>query len=107
MRDRTGERLTDALLRKRLSEQWPWVDQIYKRGSGYVHFSDAHILLTFRSADGEASNAFSISEENELVPEHAYAAAADSFLGGTAIFLQYVNAWIREKQRIVTDVRTR
>ena len=104
LRDRDGEKLTDAHLCKKLSVQWPWVQRIYDQGSPYVHFSGMHMLVTFKEPDGAACDTFSISEDNELVPDDAYRDATNAFAGATFVFLQYVKAWIREKQRIQDDI---
>lgn len=103
MKDRWGEKMTDLRLRTQVSRQWPWINDIYEQGSGYIHFSDKHILMTFKSVEGEPAREFRICEDNEQVPDRAYRLATDAFAGGTFAFLRYVEAWIREKQRIVAD----
>jgi hypothetical protein len=44
LKDRDGERMTDAYLVKKLNERYRGMDQCYADGSGYVHFSDAHLF---------------------------------------------------------------
>jgi hypothetical protein len=104
MRDRAGEKLSDAYLCKCLSQQWPWIAKVYEHASGYVHLSDQHILTTFKRPDGKPVDHFRISEDNGGIPENAYHRAAQAFGRATAVFLDYVAAWIREKRRIVADL---
>jgi hypothetical protein len=51
LKDREGERMTDAYLVSKLNEQYPGVDQCYEDGCGYVHFSDAHLYHVCSTTD--------------------------------------------------------
>jgi hypothetical protein len=51
LKDRDGERMTDAYLVKKLNEQYPGVDQCYEDGCGYVHFSEAHLYHVCSTTD--------------------------------------------------------
>ena len=44
-------KLTDHRLRQLAAENFPWLDQVYERASGWVHFSSVHIGVTLRIDD--------------------------------------------------------
>ncbi|HHQ6546538.1 TPA: hypothetical protein ACSTJE_001496 [Serratia fonticola] len=48
MRADDKQKMTDSYLAKRVSEQNPWVLNVYKKTSGYIHFSEEHIKEAFR-----------------------------------------------------------
>lgn len=41
MKDNEGEKMNDFRLRRRLSEYYPEINEIYGKASGYIHLSDA------------------------------------------------------------------
>lgn len=47
-----GEHMTDNYLARRVSEINPWVIDVYKKTSGYIHFSEEHIKEAFRPQGG-------------------------------------------------------
>jgi hypothetical protein len=51
LKDRDGERMTDAYLVRKLNEQYPGMNQCYEDGCGYVHFSDAHLYHVCSTTD--------------------------------------------------------
>ncbi|HDL7101643.1 hypothetical protein [Yersinia enterocolitica] len=53
MRSDDKQKMSDNYLAKRVSEINPWVIDVYKKTSGYVHFSEEHIKEAFRHKDGQ------------------------------------------------------
>jgi hypothetical protein len=51
IKDRTGQKLTDAYLVKRFAAKAPWLPEVYARTSGYVHLSGEHIHSSVKELD--------------------------------------------------------
>lgn len=52
MRADDNQKMSDNYLAKRVSEINPWVINVYRTTSGYVHFSETHIKGAFKRKDG-------------------------------------------------------
>jgi len=50
-KNKNGERLTDAFLRAKLNETYPWVDTVYQSTSDLVHLSPRHFFTSLASFD--------------------------------------------------------
>ncbi|SFI85107.1 hypothetical protein [Methylobacterium brachiatum] len=48
-----GNQMHDRYLLERVSSRNPWMKDVYKLTSGYIHFSDRHIKEVFRDSDQE------------------------------------------------------
>lgn len=46
-----GNPLTDAYLRKALAERYPWIDELYRKGSGFIHMSVSHLTAAITAID--------------------------------------------------------
>ncbi len=42
--DKGGKFMTDGYLAGKLNEKYPWVLNVYKKTSGYIHLSETHIF---------------------------------------------------------------
>lgn len=74
------ERLTDAFLRQKLSERYPWIDKIYTDTSDFVHLSFRHLWAAVSYADEETRTAhISISGTDPKREESAYHEICDAF----------------------------
>lgn len=49
LKDDTGKLMTDHQLQVRLSAKFPWISEIYKRASGFIHLSDSHLWTAIAS----------------------------------------------------------
>lgn len=47
--------LKDWYLREKASESYPWINEVYKQTSGYIHFSSKHIYSPIVNVDVESS----------------------------------------------------
>ena len=59
-----GEQMKDRYLRKKIISEYPWVDSVYKKTSGYVHLSQLHLHGVFSKGDGEISLHLGPYEQN-------------------------------------------
>lgn len=68
-RDRNGHRMTDSHLVDHLSPRFPWVREVYKETSGFIHFSDKHMFGPVTGVGDEAGTVeFLVSEVDAHVP---------------------------------------
>ena len=58
--DGEGRRLTDAHLRAKLAEAYPWINAVYTRTSDFVHLSFSHLGTAIGKVD-EESQTFTLS----------------------------------------------
>ena len=57
LRDVNGDRLSDRRLIEHAEELHPWIDDVYKATSGWVHFSPAHIRAAIQvTPDGSSGS---------------------------------------------------
>ena len=102
-KDHNGRKMTDAYLVGCLTEQYPWIKEVYKQTSGYVHFSTKHIFAAIHSLDEESGNVnFQISPDDVPRSKEFYQEAIDCFYKITIIFLEYVEGWIATKNQKTT-----
>ena len=80
LKSEKGEPMTDAYLRKRLSEKYPWVTQLYTDTSDFVHLSFRHLWPTLVETNDENQMAyFVVSGEDPKHEEANYYDVADAF----------------------------
>ncbi|HGE6954973.1 TPA: hypothetical protein ACGB90_000101 [Enterobacter kobei] len=74
MKSDDNQPMTDNYLARRVSTINPWVINVYKKTSGYIHFSEEHIKEALRHKGGEnyelviGPNDFDRNEEHFLEP---------------------------------------
>ena len=73
IKDRDGKRMTDTYLVEKLSKQ-PGLETLrglYKRTSGFVHFSDIHVLATTRNM-GSRNWRFAVGGRDYFFPDSVF-----------------------------------
>jgi len=103
IKDRSGELMNDAYLVKRLSEHHPWLKNVYKETSGYVHFSKKHIFSVISSEgldeNGHLNANIKIGPEDQDTPDEIYIEAIQAFTHVTSIFIESIQGWLDLKSR--------
>ena len=61
MKDRHGRPMQDAYLVEQLTAHVPWAKSLYDQASGYVHFSEQHIINTIGIPDEEGMSQIAIT----------------------------------------------
>jgi len=71
---RDGKQLRDGYLIDKMSEKYPWVKDVYKYTSGYVHFSERQVFDSIFSLgkDEERLVTFQVSKEDHNFPEESW-----------------------------------
>jgi hypothetical protein len=94
IKDRAGKFMTDNYLLDRLAKDHPWIRDVYKETSGFIHFSEKHIFNALTIGSQEDRIVFlKISDHDEFVPDSAYEEAIKIFGDLTTFLLEFVLAW--------------
>lgn len=100
LKDRSGERMTDAHLVRSLSVDYPWVERIYKQASGYVHLSDTHIYSTCSNVNrAEHRMQIRVTGVDEGLPDPVYLDTIATFRAAVEILIDHLHGWIELKRR--------
>lgn len=106
LKDRDGQKLTDKRLLDLLITDYPWIQDVYREASGFVHFSDKHIFNSLRiESEQERSVRLKVSDRDEFVPAWAYMEAIDAFGKLSMIFLDHIGAYGDARHRWETEER--
>ena len=99
MKDRGGKPMTDRYLLSKLSRDYPWIESVYKKTSGYVHLSEVHIFNTFDPNIDPETGKFGvkIGPRDTDLPEEFYLEAIVAFHESSGILAKYVNGWVFTK----------
>lgn len=78
LKDKQGNKMTDAYLNKQLEQQDPLISRVYKEASGFIHFSDKAVYQSCLECDDSGRIKFQIGCElpdkfNETLIECAIA----------------------------------
>ena len=81
-----GEKLTDAYLRKKLAPEYPWLDEVYKQTSGFIHLSMRHFFSSIARSDDETRMVYlQITGNDPKRPESDYYEIVDTFFEATKV----------------------
>lgn len=98
IKDKNGQKMTDAYLVKTLSQKHPWLKKVYENLCGYIHFSEQHLFSSVQSVDDETrSFEFTITGEDSKYPESSWLEVIECFNAATDIFLSYLAGWVVTK----------
>jgi len=93
MKDRTGNKMTDAYLRTTLSQQYDWLNGLNERASGYVHLSTVHILhmMSIEPVDDDtAKGFFYVGADEKFVSNEDYLEVTESMVKVTYFLLESI-----------------
>lgn len=108
MKDSSGKRMTDAYLVSKLAPEHPWLPDVYKNLSGYVHFSDKHLWTTVQNVDDNTHSVqYVIHEKDTKYPAFSWVEVVDCFNECTDIFIKYLEGWIFTKAnpKVVAEMK--
>lgn len=101
LKDRDGNRLSDAHIRKKLAETHLWISPVYERTSDFVHLSGKHFEVSIARTDDETRMVyFQISGHDPQRSEETYFEAVDNFFEATKLVGMLLLAfWMARHQR--------
>ena len=80
LKDSAGNKLTDAHLRKKLAERYPWVNPVYEQTSDFVHLSGRHLFSSIHSTDDDTGIVyFFFGGTDPARPDATYFEIVDTF----------------------------
>lgn len=100
IKDSAGNALRDVYLRSALSTRFPWIDDPYLITSGYVHFSNKHILEKVTSFDDKSGSFDFTTGERSDRNDHDYVNIVMCFEHITRICMQLMAEWLQSTGRI-------
>lgn len=80
-KDRDGKRLTDRYLVNALKSDLPWVESVYEKLCGRVHFSDHHIFMAAKQGGNAGSIEIGIGSYRQKLPPKMILEAVAAFEG--------------------------
>jgi len=99
LKDKKGELMKDWYLRNLLNDEYPWITNVYKESSGYIHFSSKHIFSTIHSLDSEnRTMQFSFSKKDVDIDMTLKIEVVHCMGEITDILLDYLNGWHYTKE---------
>ena len=99
LKDRDGNKMTDRYLVAKLSDGYPWLPNVYKKTSSYIHLSDTHLLASVQNEkkDNGTLSVKTSPVDRDEVPEKLYNEAVEVFIASTEIIIRFVDGWIITK----------
>lgn len=100
MKDDQGEKMYDGYLVKRLAEDLEinWIEEVYKRTSGFIHLSQTHLLAPFSSFTNdpirkEGAFSFYIGDKPQSLTITEKIEASECFMAVLGYISIYLKQW--------------
>jgi hypothetical protein len=98
LKDRTGKNLRDSYLVEVASVDYPWIENVYKETSGFIHLSKKHVFTSTTIKDKEERTVeFCVSKEDKYVPDESRLEAAECMIEITNCIIILLEGWIWTK----------
>lgn len=97
LKDSTGNKMTDFYLVQKLSPDIPWVESVYKKTCGYIHFSESHFHKIMLSTEENGTFSIGIGSKSNQIPKEIYIEAIEAFNAATLEISKYVYGWLKTK----------
>jgi hypothetical protein len=99
LRDKDNRRMTDAYLAQKLLSEYPWIQEMYRKTSGYIHLSEEHFFNTVRACGkGEGAVEAYIGPDDQMVSSRIYSEAVETMILVTHSLLTYMAEWVQKDQ---------
>jgi hypothetical protein len=100
LKDRAGQKLTDAYLVQTFKAMAPWLPEVYSRTSGYIHLSGQHVYSSVQDLD-DASRTISwgIGSIDDHFPESSWLEVVECFAAAVLLFAGSLESWLEAKTR--------
>lgn len=99
LKDRKGKLLRDRHLVETASNEFPWMQNVYKESSGFIHLSKKHVFTSTSIKDGEQLTVeFRISKEDKYVPDISKLEACECMIEITNCIIKLLEGWIWTKR---------
>jgi hypothetical protein len=101
LKDRHGKNMTDAYLQEVLMLEYPWLKEMYKNTSGYIHLSDQHFYNTLRASESRREGALDIyiGPDDKMISAEVYEEAIEEMVLVTHSLLTFLANWAMSKNK--------
>ncbi|HXU35190.1 MAG TPA: hypothetical protein VN937_02420 [Blastocatellia bacterium] len=97
LKDIDEKPMTDAYLQQKFLPEYPWIQEMYKKTSGYIHLSEEHFFNTVRaSGKGEGAIEAYIGPDDRMVSSEIYSEAVETMILITNSLLTYMAEWVQQ-----------
>ena len=103
LKDASGKRMTDFYLVQRLTSEIPWVESVYNKTCGYIHFSESHFSKVMLTTEEDGQFSIGIGTQSKKVPESIYIEAIEAFNAATLEICKFVYGWLKTKDDRMTS----
>ena len=99
MKDKNGEKMSDKYLAEKLSDDYPWIMDVYQHSSGYIHLSEKHMLnaISPKKVRGRRNLDLKITDKDAFISDDVYEDSIQSFILATDLLFRYIDGWIFTK----------
>ena len=86
--------MKDWYLRDLLNKEYPWITNVYKQSSGYIHLSSKHVYSSIYSVNSKNGTIqFYFSKKDNEIDENLKVEAIQCMAEITTILLDYLKGW--------------
>lgn len=98
-KEKPKQALKDWYLREKASESYPWINEVYKQTSGYIHFSSKHIFnpITEVNTENSTIGTFLTKYDSDSVTDLNRIEAVLVMIEISNCILEYAYGWARTK----------
>jgi hypothetical protein len=95
--DTKGRKMTDRYLQSQFATEYPWLEELYRSTSGYIHLSDAHFANAIRAKPGGEQRQIEayIGPDDKMISPEIYAEATENMIRATYELLTFMESWVR------------
>jgi hypothetical protein len=99
IKSRSGQPLTDKLLYEAAAEHYPWIPEVYRQTSGFVHLSGRHIFAPIKSVDREKRTFTASIGGGCDWTEEEMCESVNAFIEATKALLHLCDSWLQTKEQ--------
>lgn len=105
-KDSDDRQLTDLRLRELAAARYPWVDEVYEKSSGWVHFSGAHIYSVCQAGADEGTLESFFPLRPRSIPRSLLQELLEVMSQATSDLLEYFASWEEHKAELAAARET-
>lgn len=98
MNDRNGEQMKDKHLISIVAGDYPWLKTVYDNLSGYIHFSDSHIVSSIQNLEENGKFSVRLSEYDFDYPETSWTEVLNCFNELTGMVIGHLGSYSQGKR---------
>ena len=100
LHDINKQQMSDRHLRRTFASEYPWLNDVYERTSGFVHLSEQHFTYLYnfeRGQSGEFGARLYVGPKDPFVPPAGYKNALDTMLQATDAVLAGIERYLQQR----------